>query len=295
MGSGLIYAAIIAAWALFFIPRWLRRHEELSEARSVERFDQAMRILSGREASPDQRRLVAPGRPERVSDAGEVPARGGSRLAVRRRRVLVGLVLLALVVGAVTPFAVLPWWTPAAPLLAVVVDLVHLRLQARRRRDLNRTRTAVRRRTRSRLRRLDSAERVVEARRVLAVRRAAAEAERVGTEWAAHEAARLDGEQAAADAMGWEPTPVPLPTYVTKPAAPRASRPIDLTRPGRWTEEQARYAAAAPPGDEIFDQTATVPAATVGGSGTTSAPAASYDDYAAELEEILARRRAVND
>ena len=64
VGSGLIYAAIIVMWALYFIPRWLRRHEELSESRSVEKFDHAMRILSRRDPTPDQRYIVMPPKPE---------------------------------------------------------------------------------------------------------------------------------------------------------------------------------------------------------------------------------------
>ncbi len=37
---------------------------------------------------------------------------------------------------------------------------------------------------------------------------------------------------------GWQPVPVPLPTYVTKPAvfSSRTVRTIDLTRPGRPAE-----------------------------------------------------------
>src|SRR5204862_2694082 len=33
----------------------------------------------------------------------------------------------------------------------------------------------------------------------------------------------------------WDPVPVPLPTYVLAPRAPRSVRVIDLTRPGTWT------------------------------------------------------------
>ena len=39
-----------------------------------------------------------------------------------------------------------------------------------------------------------------------------------------------------ADPDEWEPVPVPLPTYLTKPKAPQlATRSIDLTHPGAWT------------------------------------------------------------
>jgi hypothetical protein len=135
---------------------------------------------------------------------------------------------------------------------------------------------------------------------LLAERRAAAEAER-------EEAARAARESARRAAEGWQPTPVPLPTYVTKPVAPRVGRPIDLTKPGAWTEAQGLSANAMSSGamssEEIFDQTSdsrpVTPRQTAAGQATsgqtTSGGAPSYDDYAAELDEILDRRRAVND
>jgi hypothetical protein len=363
VGSGLIYAAIIVMWALYFIPRWLRRHEELSESRSVEKFDHAMRILSRREPTPDQRYIVMPPKPEPVSAAavasptsalsalGPAPrlsqrgpselrsqgrssqgrsSRGRSSMAIRRRRVLAALVLLTIIVAAVTPVTPIPWWGPAVGVLVTLVDLAHLRVQARRRRELTRNRHAVRKRLRSRLHRVNSTVRLAEARQLLAERRAAAEAERVEADWAAHEAARRDAERAG----GWQPTPVPLPTYVTKPVAPRVGRPIDLTHPGAWTDAQSGVAAAPSPGrataEEIFDQTSdagrpaptaaeaagaqtagaqaagaqTAGAQTAGaqaagaqtaGAQTAGATSPSYADYAAELDEILERRRAVND
>jgi hypothetical protein len=340
VGSGLIYAAIIVLWALYFIPRWLRRHEELSESRSVEKFDHAMRILARREPTPDQRYIVMPPKPEpapatapatarpslgsdprlseqrlseqRSSERGSPVRRPRGRslhrrssMAIRRRRVLAALVVLTLVVAAVTPVTPLPWWVPVAVLLVTLVDLAHLRLQERRRRELTRTRHAVRKRLSSRLHRVDSAARLAEARQLLADRRAAAEAEHVEADWAAHEAARRDAERAG----GWQPTPVPLPTYVTKPVAPRVGRPIDLTHPGAWTEAQrGRLGAMSPgltPSEEIFDQTsdsarsqpadAQTASAQTASAQTAGAKSPSYDDYAAELDEILEPRRAVND
>lgn len=306
VGSGLIYAAIIVMWALYFIPRWLRRHEELSESRSVEKFDHAMRLLGRREATPDQRYVVMPPKPELAEPAASrdrsnpwsasrrvKASRRPASIAVRRRRVLAALLLVTALVAGAVPLSPVPWYAPVGLLLAIIVDLAHLRLQERRRRELTRTRQSVRSRTRSRLRRFDSAERIVEARRMLAERRAAAEAERVEAEFAAHESGRRDSAAAAGDTMGWHPTPVPLPTYVTKPVAPRVGRPIDLTVPGRWAPDQDVAAGQRALSDEIFDQTSATDERAA--DRTTSATEASYDDYAAELDEIIERRRAVND
>lgn len=49
-GSGLIYAAIVGAWAAYLVPMWLRRQDELNEARPADRFTTAIRILSRRGA-----------------------------------------------------------------------------------------------------------------------------------------------------------------------------------------------------------------------------------------------------
>ncbi|MFB7460072.1 MULTISPECIES: gephyrin-like molybdotransferase receptor GlpR [unclassified Streptomyces] len=46
--SGLIYAVIVGAWAAYLVPMWLRRQDELNEARPTERFSTAIRFLSGR-------------------------------------------------------------------------------------------------------------------------------------------------------------------------------------------------------------------------------------------------------
>ncbi|WP_309505682.1 gephyrin-like molybdotransferase receptor GlpR, partial [Streptomyces phytophilus] len=46
--SGLIYAMIVGAWAAYLVPMWLRRQDELNEARPTERFSTAIRLLTGR-------------------------------------------------------------------------------------------------------------------------------------------------------------------------------------------------------------------------------------------------------
>ena len=259
----MIYAALLVGWGMYFVPRWVRRHEELSEARSVERFSRAMRILSGRTSTTDQRYVVMPRRPE--AQPRRRPRRVAP-LAMRRRRILAGLILTTLVVSVATPLSPLPWWAPVALLAVAVADLVHLRIQARRLGDVTRTRESVRRRTRLRLRRFDSVERILAARESLGHERAAALAARLAAEASAAEAAREEEERLAVEAAGWQPVPVPLPTYVSKPKAPDrpAPRPIVAQEP--------------------FDQ--TEPAAV--------AEPSAVDDVD-ELDEIIERRRAVND
>ena len=266
MGSGVIYAALMVGWGMYFVPRWVRRHEELSEARSVERFSRAMRILSRRPPTPDQRYVVMPRREDHQPRAR--PPRV-TPLAMRRRRILACLVLTTLVVSVATPLSPLSWWAPVGLLLIAVADVVHLRIQARRQGDVTRTRASVRRRTRLRLRRFDSVERILASRQTLAQERAAALAERLAAEASAEAAAREEAERLAVAAAGWQPVPVPLPTYVTKPKAPDrpASRPLSEEEPFDQTVVAAVIEATA--GDETSEMD--------------------------ELDEIIERRRAVND
>jgi hypothetical protein len=45
VGSGVIYAVIVALWAVFLVPMWLRRHDSEAEVRQVDRFTRAMGSL----------------------------------------------------------------------------------------------------------------------------------------------------------------------------------------------------------------------------------------------------------
>ena len=158
--------------------------------------------------------------------------------AIRRRRILAGLLLITLVVGALTPLTPVPWWAPVLLLVVTVADLVHLRVQVRRSREVDRTRKAVRKSVRSRLMRFDALDRLMTVRREIAEDRAAEEARWAATEEALRVEREAEERRVAEQAAGWQPVPVPLPTYVSKPMAPRRAAAIDLTRPGAWSEAQ---------------------------------------------------------
>ncbi|MDT0379440.1 hypothetical protein RM572_11740 [Streptomyces sp. DSM 42041] len=67
--SGLIYAVIVGAWAAYLVPMWLRRQDELNEARPTERFSTAIRLLSGKAA---MERRYAKEAERREADVAEV-------------------------------------------------------------------------------------------------------------------------------------------------------------------------------------------------------------------------------
>lgn len=252
--SGLIYAAIVAAWAAFLVPRWVRRNEEVERAREAD-VERGVRVLS-RKAGPPQAphgsvTLPAPAGASAASGAAagsvagpapELPdgsrAPGGPSSATpaadvfavaarRRRRMLGALLVLLIASAALVLLGRAPAWAPLGPgaLLAVFLFLARRAavVQARRRRAQARRAAADRRRS--------------AAREAAAVWAAPSEA---ADEGAPRRLILPDEIAEPAPSIGegeeWSPVPVPLPTYLTKPKATRpAARTIDLSQPGAWT------------------------------------------------------------
>jgi hypothetical protein len=48
--SGVIYAIIVGAWAVYLVPMWLRREDELNRARQTQRYAAAIKVLANKEA-----------------------------------------------------------------------------------------------------------------------------------------------------------------------------------------------------------------------------------------------------
>ncbi|MFF3391229.1 gephyrin-like molybdotransferase receptor GlpR [Streptomyces sp. NPDC002669] len=322
--SGLIYAVIVGAWAAYLVPMWLRRQDELNEARPTERFSTAIRLLSGRagmerryakelrertaeEAEPDvdpdaetdrlesvdvrafaapdahtEARVHDPARaPERAAEQCPEPARErrarprpavpeaervrrAQRLQVlaRRRRTTVVLFLaftLGAVVAAVGGLHFL--WAPAVPAVLLSAYIVHLRTQERRRfaftMDRRRAEVAAQHLRENRHRGHQSATATApvepdeepEARHPEPEPAPAVSPQEAGrralveqtdhAEWVdqQRERGRTQGDS-------WEPVPVPLPTYVTAPVAPRATGGVEVGNPETWSA--ARSSAAEP-------------------------------------------------
>jgi hypothetical protein len=289
VGNGLLYAAIVVVWAVVLVPMWLRRHEETAELRSVSRFSSAMRVLARREprASSPQRYVVMPARPRfaqvDVTNSPE-PVRaprhaGRARLAARRRRLLAGLLALFVVTLLAQPLDAVGWPVAFAAFVLLVAYVVHLRVQVRRAGEVDRRRRSVDERVSSRIRRHDAAGSLVQAREQRAAAHTAALEEQVKRDLAdqRRETERREAERLAAE--GWQPVPVPLPTYVTKPKAPRTSRTIDLGG--------ASWAAPVPAPAAPVEEQAAVLDDELAGMSTSSGEDA--------LDGHGDHRRAVND
>lgn len=62
--SGIIFAVLALAWAVYLIPKALKHHDEIARTRSIDRFSTAMRVLARREPvnRRDARLVVTPAR-----------------------------------------------------------------------------------------------------------------------------------------------------------------------------------------------------------------------------------------
>jgi hypothetical protein len=338
--SGLIYAVIVGAWAAYLVPMWLRRQDELNEARPTERFSTAIRLLSGRAGmerryakdlrarstdegeqdaddpdavtdsvdvrafavsktrprtqaplpspgaeqparpaapEPPARQSPAPhaatpGRPrERVpaarrnasaaaNEAAAARARR-SKVLARRRRTTTMLFLaftLGAIVAAVGGLAFL--WAPGVPAVMLSVYIAYLRSQERRRfayqmdrRMAEAAAQRLRERQRQPRRRTLADEESDEPEEgpepvtdpglsALAADRRALVEQTDHAEWVDQQRERQRRPGQGGDS--WEPVPVPLPTYVTAPVAPRATSDVDLGAPDTWSS--ARSSAVTP-------------------------------------------------
>ena len=76
--SGLIYAFIVGAWAVYLVPMWLRREDELNKARQTQRYTAAIKVLSHKDSF--ERRYGAVGEHAAAHDeeqAQELPLAAG--------------------------------------------------------------------------------------------------------------------------------------------------------------------------------------------------------------------------
>jgi hypothetical protein len=76
--SGLIYAFIVGAWAVYLVPMWLRREDELNKARQTQRYTAAIKVLSNKDSF--ERRYGAVGERAAAQDeeqAQELPLAAG--------------------------------------------------------------------------------------------------------------------------------------------------------------------------------------------------------------------------
>lgn len=313
MLTGVIYGAIVVVWAAYLVPLALRRHDEASRTRSIERFSSAMRVLArrGTSAGPtlssgsrvvvtpprDEPRVVTPEpapEPERILVTPKLNRAAERAAAARRRRVLTILLGVTVVVALVSVLGVAPGWTILAPLTLVAGFLLVARRSVRRAHQPYWVEAAAPESPTVVVRR--SAVRVDTSRdgstpdpsdepeddeptiTLTAAQRKLA-ASSLTEDRVVAVALRASGAESL-----WDPLPVTLPTYVDAPVAKRTFRTIELGEPGTWTSghsaaDSKTVAAAAANASAGAAATGNAPAA-VGPAGAGPANRDSDDGVA---------------
>jgi hypothetical protein len=309
--SGVILFIIVALWGSLLVPALVRKHDNVTEVRSVDRFSYALRILSrrtpyipgrrdvlvARKSAAERRPVVSPTpefaaavAPRRTPSARTSAARSSvnrnvaarGAVARTRRRALLGLTLALVLTGTLAVRDGGRWWlTVAITAVLMVMYLTHLRTEAQQLATIERRRAAARRR---------SGRREVAEQRPRS--RPMAEPAMAGHDATAEHVVPV----AAMPDGSWAPVPVTLPTYVSKPVV---NRPPVAPPAGGWfdgvlaEQQAARFAA----GSDLYDQMNDEPAAGLGGGlGLGRDDDESYALYGPDgLDDIIERRRAVND
>lgn len=214
---------------------------------------------------PDGARPAAGGgvpRSRRAASAEAAARARRTKVLARRRRTTV-ILFLAFTVGAIVAavggLAFL--WAPAAPAVLLSAYIAYLRSQERKRftytMDRRRAEVAAQRlRERQPRRRPPAAPDAADEPEdgpepesdpglsALAADRRALVEQTDHAEWVDQQRER---QRRPAQGDSWDPVPVPLPTYVTAPVAPRATPSVDLGAPDTWSSARSSAADAAAP------------------------------------------------
>lgn len=255
--SALIFVALAVAWAVYLIPKALEHHEEGSRSRTVDAFSHSMRVLARREpVSPRAAELVAGDDPappshrqlrrearllakdkkrqaklqrrraRQLAAAARLPVdprlrrQAAARAARRRLRVVTLILAENAVVAVLAAAGVFGWVWTAIPVGVLVAWLVACRLMVRR----ERVELPVVRRTSP-----DTA--------------SEAPADPVDAD-ATQGIPVVTEPVPPRDPDAWDPVPVTLPTYVSKPVVSRSVRTIDLDSTGVWTSGRSEADSA---------------------------------------------------
>ena len=240
MASGIIYLAIVGMWVAYFLPRWIHNKNEFS-GKHVESYKSALRAVAGNTPGARVGTGVIYTDVDRVARVAQT---------LLRRRIIFSLItitLISTIVGvAMNTLAIASIFIP---LTALAIYVASVRRQANIDAIQHRRMDQIHRRTEG----------------VSHTNLSEVIAPKDSTEhWIPFAERGVSGvtllpKGTAAARAEWQPSEVPLPTYVNAAKAIQPKRVIDLTEPGKWSDEQealerAALAAAAPSRDEIFDQ-----------------------------------------
>lgn len=246
--SGIIFGFVVAMWAAYVLPLVLRRYDEaerkLPISGSFPRVIYRPQPKAETEVGPETPAETMGPEPQPHVAHSEIanpkPASGidrpAARKAARRRRlVLYAVSCTALTIAAAAAVGYLPMWTIGIGAALVGGWLLTCRFQVRVERSL----------TRAKSERAELAEVLADVEHTVVISGQWEDHDpdaRHVMEHAELETTALDEQlqiavpsAASTGVVLWDPLPVTLPTYVTKPRAGRTVRTIDFDQPGTWT------------------------------------------------------------
>jgi hypothetical protein len=236
-----IFGAIAIAWLAYLVPHFVRHREDeqIDEPELDNRFADSMRIVRTG-AAPllnqdlEQIQTFEVSTPQ-TRRAAVADLRRLQRLAAsRRRRVLLGLMAVVSATLGVCAVGLLPRWVAAIPGGLLLIFVVVARISLRSMRESLDARYR-------RIRRGSDEQTVFLSRHEVSSPGAR---QSVKTE-------KPKPEVVTSGAL-WDPVPITMPTYVSKPLAPRTVRTIDLSGPEVASSLSAEVpvTADAPPASE---------------------------------------------
>jgi hypothetical protein len=214
--TGLIFAAIAVAWLAYLVPHFVRRRDDETPAQTdpSDRFSDSIRIVEHGTAPLLDQDLAEIGSYEVSTPLTRRAAINDLRrlerlAAVRRRRVLLALLALLSAVVGVWAVDLVPLWAVLVAAGLVVAFFVISRVSV----------LMMRRSLDQRHAEISSGGFEV----TVFLNRATVAAEPT--------APVVVNKTARGGAPLWDPVPITMPTYVSKPLAPRTVRTIDLSGP----------------------------------------------------------------
>ena len=218
----MIFGAIAIAWLAYLVPHFVRKRDDeavIDVDDPAERFAGSMRVVQHGTAPLLDQDLSEIGTYEVSTPLTRRAAVADLRrlervAALRRRRVLLALMaVLSLVVG-LAGAELIPWWSTAIPGSLVVLFFAVSRVSViGMRRSLDARYADIQR----------GGDEVT-----VFMNRAKVKAEVEATAPSAEKPAE---EKKSTAGVLWDPVPITVPTYVSKPLAPRTVRTIDLSGP----------------------------------------------------------------
>ena len=248
VGTGLIVAFVVAVWAAYFVPLVLRRYDDASTSSSLEDLSPLSRVIN--RPTADSEEVATPEPTPAVDEPTPRPkvTRSAARQAARRRRrTLLTLLAATSIVGGLVGFRVIPIWSIAIPAGLVLAWLVACRVQVRHERGVSTKRV-------KRVKRFKRSKRSTKATSASSAdvdestvivsgqvedvnpgRRHVMESTPLESDALDEQLVIAAPSVATTGDLVWDPLPVTVPTYVTKPRAGRTVRTIDFAQPGAWT------------------------------------------------------------